>query len=447
MALFARRVIQRCLNADASFVAPAKLRDWVRRLNKVSKDYVATEWEVVLVSVFSQLGRVQYEPSLGPRPIDLVFEAPGGGLKFGADIAAISDQILHERNPIDRFRNEFNGRVEKAGIRTGRFVFRVDEQEPVAHRGTGRKRRLLLPPANQFDACIFNAAFDDYIRAIKDAPLLPRDHYVGNRSPDVSLSIHYQPGRGFGAGRLSYGTYTSATVKDDNPLFNALKNKAEQLRQSGYDGIRGIIVCDGGSRIFTEIPNWASYSMDEVVQEFFRQNTSVSFVATIGIKPQRSGAANGVQLLAEPRLFVRPADHRHQWPADLNRLLLQATSALPDLQQTPENVRISMDWNRSTKRTKPYYGGSVMTRNEIRMSARELLDLLAGKLDYDLFAKRYDLGGGNVFRLFRDRGRMISSAAIEPRSDEDDDWVVLRFSDGDPATSGFTVPGAEPSSG
>jgi hypothetical protein len=93
-----------------------------------------------------------------------------------------------------------------------------------------------------------------------------------------------------------------------------------------------------------------------------------------------------------------------------------------------------------------YYGGAVMTRNEIRMSARELLDLLAGKLDYELFAKRYDLGGGNLFRLFRDRGRMISSAAVEHCPDEDDDWVVLRFSDGDPATSEFTVPEGQPPS-
>jgi hypothetical protein len=239
------------------------------------------------------------------------------------------------------------------------------------------------------------------------------------------------------------GSYTSTTVKDDNPLFNALKSKAGQLRQSGYDGLRGIIVCDGGSRIFTEMSNWSTYSMDQVVQEFFRQNTSVSFVATIGIRSPASGVGPGRHLLPESRLFVRATDQRYQWTADLNRLLQQVTSALPELQETPENIRLGMDWNRSTKRTKPYYGGSVMSRNEIRMSARELLDLLAGKLDYALFAKRHDAGGGNLFRLFRDRGRMISSAAIEHGPDDDDDWVVLRFKDGDPAMCDFTVPKAQ----
>src|SRR5271157_3938614 len=237
MSLFARRVTQRCLDANAALVSTEKLRDWVRRLNTVSKNYVATEWEVVLVSVFAQFGCVQHEPR-APRPIDLVFEARDGSLRFGADIAAISDQSLHERNPIERFRNEFNRRIIKTGIRAGRFVFSVAEQQPV---GKGRKRKLLLPPADQFDALIFNAAFDKYIRAVQKEPLVPRAHYVGHQSPDVYISIEYQPGKGFGAGSLSYGSYTSTTVKDDNPLFNALKSKAVQLRQSGYDGFRGII--------------------------------------------------------------------------------------------------------------------------------------------------------------------------------------------------------------
>ncbi len=441
MALFARRAIQRSLDANSKLVSTEKLRDWVRRLSTISRDYVATEWEVVLVSVFAKFGCVQHEPPLGPRPIDLVFEAPG--LKFGADIAAISDQSLHERNPIARFRNEFNRRVEKAGIRTGRFVFRVEEKQPV---GQGRKRKLLLPPVNQFDAIIFNAAFDEYIRAIQDQPLVPRPYRVGHQSPDVYISIEYQPGKGWGVGSLSYGSYTSTSVKDDNPLFNALKSKADQLRRSGYDGIRGIVVCDGGSRIFTEISTWATYSIDQVVQEFFRQNTSVSFVATIGIRPQRSGISAAVHLDAEPRLFVRPADQRHQWSADLGRLLQQVASALPeaaaDARKCPDQYgleplhpanqallrRLCHDEERNTH-----------VRTRVARSSR-------WKARLQLFAKRYDLGGGNVFRLFRDRGRMISSVAIEHCPDEDDDWVVLRFSDGDPATSEFTVPGIQPPS-
>ena len=185
--------------------------------------------------------------------------------------------------------------------------------------------------------------------------------------------------------------------------------------------------------------NWATYSMSEVVREFFRQNTSVRFVAIIGINQQWYGSRAGRNLLPEIRLFIRPADHHAQWTAGLDGLLQQVRDALPELQETPENVRIGMAWNRSTKHTKPYYGGSVMTHNEIRISSRELLDLLAGKIDHKFFTRRQ-----HYFGLFRDRGRMISSAEFEHRPDEDDDWVVLRFKDGDAATCDFTEPKDEP---
>src|SRR5258706_11465033 len=102
IALFTRRVIGKCLDKNAEFVSTAKLRDWVQRLNKVSNDYVATEWEVVLLWAFEKFGKVRHEPPLGRRPLDVVFESFDGKLRFAADIVAISDQTLHDRNPIDQ---------------------------------------------------------------------------------------------------------------------------------------------------------------------------------------------------------------------------------------------------------------------------------------------------------------------------------------------------------
>ncbi len=78
MSLFARRIIQRCLDANAAFASPKTLHDWVKRLNKVSQDYVATEWEVVLLSVFAKFGCVQHEPALGLRPLMSSLKLPMG---------------------------------------------------------------------------------------------------------------------------------------------------------------------------------------------------------------------------------------------------------------------------------------------------------------------------------------------------------------------------------
>ena len=445
MALFTRRAIQVCLDENAEFVSTDNLRNWVQRLNRVSDDYVATEWEVVLLRAFARFGRVLHEPPLGRRPIDLNFKSSDGELQFVADIAAISDQPLHDKNPIDRFRDELAKRIEKAKIDTGRFVFHVEEDQPIAHRGTGRKRRLSLPLVGQFATYIFNAAFHEYIEMIRKEPGDRRDHYVHHHSPAVAVTIQYQPGTGRGVGTASYGSYTSTTVKDDNPLFNALKSKATQLKQSGYKGIRGIIVCDRGSRVFTEMSNWATFNMTEVIKDFFRQHSSISFVVTMGIKSTPLTLGASVPHEFEPKLFVRPADAPKDWVSHLDRLVFQVICSLPKICQTPENAIRSLKWHRSTLRTTPYLGGWILEGNKIRISARELLDLLAGKLDQKRFAENHDTGGGNIFTVYRAHGKMIKRADVEPRPEEDDDWVILEFSADDQAVSKFRLPKSEES--
>jgi hypothetical protein len=125
MALFTRRVLQKYLNETAAFVSPQTMKDWVQRLNKVSDDYVAVEWEMTLLRAFARFGNVSHEPELGGKLIDLVFESFDRKLKFGADIVAISDRSLHANNPIDRFRDEIIRRIGKWRIDTGRFFFEI----------------------------------------------------------------------------------------------------------------------------------------------------------------------------------------------------------------------------------------------------------------------------------------------------------------------------------
>ena len=81
-----------------------------------------------------------------------------------------------------------------------------------------------------------------------------------------------------------------------------------------------------------------------------------------------------------------------------------------------------------------------MKGNEIRVSARELLDLLAGRLDQKRFAQNYAAGAGNIFSTYQAQGKMIKRAAVERRPEEDDDWVILDFGADDPAVSSFRVP-------
>ncbi len=443
MALFARRIVQRCLDEAAKFTAQDNLHDWVQRLNKFSDDYVATEWEIVLLWAISKFGAILHEPSIGGRPIDIVFDGRNGTLRFAADIVAISDQSLHKQNPIWPLREELTRRVTRAGIVSGGFSLQVKEANPIPSKGSGKRRRLLLPPVRQFSSLVFNEKFETFICAIRSNPSVRTSCRVLNSSPLVDLTVFYEPGRK-GVGISSHGSYTCTTVIDDNPLYNALKLKAGQLRGSGYDGIRGVFVCDRSSRIFSEKSSWYAYSPGDVIREFFRQNSSISFVVTIALNSSTSVFGRGPYHDFQAQLFVRDLNER--WVQELESLIVQAISTLPPIQQTPENAINSMKWNQSTLRTKPYLGGSELSigrnRMTIKISSREVLDLLAGKLDHKRFAENHvnQQGGTNIFNLLRNRGAMIEGAGFESRPEEDDDWIVLRFREGDPAVSPFKEP-------
>ncbi len=335
MGLFARRAIKRCLDETAEFTSPETLKDWVRRLNTVSDDYVATEWEIALLWAFSRFGSVLHEPEHGKKRIDLFFESHERKLHFAADIVAISDEGLHEKNPISRLRDELWKRVHKAKIRAGGFFFKVEEAQPIPNRRSGQKRRLLLPPAGEFQTYIFTSDFDEYLNTIRKDLHTQRVYSAKHDSPAVAVTIQYVPGRG-GVGTASYGSYTSTTVIDDNPLFNALKRKVVQLKRGASEGPRGVIVCDRGSRIFNEISTWATFNMTEVICEFFRQYSSVDFVVVLGIKDQSGPVVNNrPRHQVRPEVFVRPSDA--DLGTKLGGLIPEVIGALP-----PSSSRLKM---------------------------------------------------------------------------------------------------------
>ena len=132
---------------------------------------------------------------------------------------------------------------------------------------------------------------------------------------------------------------------NDNPLFNALKVKARQLKKSGCTGPRGIIVCDGGCRMLTIWPDWSTYSMHQVAAEFLRQHRSVDFVAVIAIKEGNNWGRD--EYVYNPKCFVpkrsRLAGH------DLDGLIAKVVRRLPPIQLTPENAVRVIKWKKSRR--------------------------------------------------------------------------------------------------
>ena len=309
MALFSRRCLRRLLDENAKFLEPEQVEEHSRRLDKVRDDYLATEWEIAILNSLTKVGTVKHEPTDldGSRLLDVVFSLPT--IQFGADIATVSDQQLHRRNPVDRIWEELARRVRKRKITTGGFD--VENFYPYeVSKGRGIRHNLLIPPIGKLGEVIFNRDFDEFLGRIASNPLAPDKFQVRNSCTDVSIS--YDPERTFWGGR--HLAYTSANIVDDNPVFNALKKKAGHLKDSGYKGPRGVIVCDGGCQMLSsDGATWEGYTLREVVTDFLRQNQSVAFVVTIGLRHDRSSSIGrghykpslGVWV---PRVFCPPED-------------------------------------------------------------------------------------------------------------------------------------------
>ncbi len=180
--------------------------------------------------------------------------------------------------------------------------------------------------------------------------------------------------------------------------------------------------------------------MQEVVDEFFRQNGSVSFVLTIAIET-RVEVFSRFTKLYKHQLFVN-SNAITDWGRPLKQVFDEVVIRLPPILQTSENAFNEMKWNGSVLRTKPYLGGSHMklgsVSTEIKISTRELLDLLAGKLDHTTFARNHTFGNESmVFDQMRKGRMMIVASSVERRLDEDDDWITFTFRPGDPAVNLF----------
>jgi hypothetical protein len=434
VAIFARRVLKRCLDENSAFVSPEKLNDWVQRLNDISDRYAATEWEIVLTNRFAKLGTVEHERQESAW-IDLVFNSSNSSISFAADIITISDHALHKRNPVEALWEELRRRIRH--VVTGGFSLQIGEKKQRTHPGSGNKRQLLLPPVAEFGRLIFNDNFRKFLGTIRLAP--SSGSYYHAVSLGVDVLITYVPGR-VGVFQGAHGSYTDTTVVDDNPLFNALEKKAKgkQLKKCKFSGPKGLIVCDGGCRMLDEpLSHDQTYSVEQVVRKFFRNHKSIDFVSTIAIKsdfPTPSGPSHRYV----HRVFVAPGQKLPE--EKLRGVLADVVRSLPVLQMTPENAVRRSKFTKSTGRYLPHRGGWEISGMKARISARSLLELMAGRLDPKQFAKNHEIGGANFFEHKLKRGELITSACVERQPDEDDDWITFEFGPPDVAVAAFESP-------
>jgi hypothetical protein len=432
MALFSRRFLQSALHQSKNYLSNDQRQSFCDDLNTFREHYLAKEWELTILHVVSKLGKLQHEPLLlGTRRPDMLFAADG--FTFLADVTTVSDKDIHKENPFEALQQEFWRRSRKLGVTHGGFDIKVNAHPDGLPNGPRAKPRLKLPRIADFHKRIFDENFVQFMNQVRANPNEPRRLSV--EDDQTSLQITYDPSRrGFGS--ATYRSFDLTAIIDKNPIHNALRLKADQLKNSGYDGIKGIFLCDGDCRgLHQTRTDWTSCGIDDVVQNFLRQNRTVSFVVVLTVEgePQRSGEVVKYGVL--PRIYVNrdPGFETMR----LERFVKQMWDGLPGPVQSPRNALLQL---RRTNGMASRYLGTLTSGGTIEMSSRMLLEILAGQLSVEDFEKNYQMKpGGNPFQRMLRQGRLLSEVTIERHPDMDDDRVILRFGRIDPAIAPFSL--------
>lgn len=433
--IFSRRAIQRRLDALRPILGDPETSALADRLNRMGKVRMASMWEAVVLHAFSAVGTIESEKPLpsGRKP-DISFA--DGAMTITADITCPSDDGLNEQNPYRELSELVEAAKTKLGLPSGGVSIEIGAEQLVNSRGT--RTVLRLPERKR-------------VREFVDKEIIPRFReqlaagettlQVDIEDETAKLRVLVDPN----SGPYSYGSYASynvPTVKTQNPLYNALKSKADQLRDA--PGIVGIIVGDGGCRAMAPKQLGAhQYDGRAIAEEFLRQNSSIDFVFLVTVEEDSYHFMQAGR--QKRRLHASLVQNtQNDIPAELEALLRRVMEDMPAPIATALNgaeraKQTGFGWGR--------HGGYLMAGNKITISARELLDVLAGNISVEQQNElnRWRMPDDksepgkrvNPFALCSKRGEMPNRITVIPLGEAEDDHMIEFEFAPDPSISRF----------
>jgi hypothetical protein len=394
-------------------------------------------WEVVVLHALSKLGTLLHESPLesGKKP-DVMFN--NGHLSVTADIRTISDKSLHEQNPADELSALIEKEKTRLGLPIGGLTIEIGSGTQPLSRGC--KVVLRIPERKRLRELVRK----------KVAPELERQIALGISAPRFTLSdddtlIHVaiDPGR-CPYNSLSYASYDLPFTVDHNPLYTALRDKARQLRKA--PGIVGIIVGDGDSKTLTNLMSGAgALGGRAIAEEFLRQHSSINFVLLLSVRERPFGWNLNRQTerwLVEELVCSKSSCP----PPELETLFKCVMDLLPK--------PVAMPINAARRAREPgmglgHHGGYTVSGDRVKVSAREVLEVLAGQCTVEQINRKCDdlsqgrsAGAPNsmprLIDLYLSQGRMPTNIGIIKTDENDsDDWIEFEFGQPDPAISPF----------
>jgi hypothetical protein len=423
--IFTRRSLQRRLDELRATLGDAAVGGLAARLNRPGRDSLSAMWELVVLHGLARHGQVVSEQPLGSgRRPDVRFV--NGNISFTADITTVSDEGLDEANPYQALSEEIEIAKKRLGLPIGGVDLRIhSRQEKI--KG-GMRTILRLPHKKRIPEFVRN----EIVPRLREQMSKGASSYkisIDEEQIGVDITIdaakgHYNSG--------SYGGYDVPASLTKNPLYNRLRDKADQLR--GATGLVGIIVGDADSAVFRKLTGQRhEITAGHIAYELLRQNSSVHFVLLLTIKEAVGGwwQVRPPRRHVEPLLVVRP-DEAHA--VALEDLFRRIIAEMPTPKIMPVNAALRA---READYDLGHHGGYGMTGNKVRIGSREFTEILAGRRTIQDDGAKH-VGVPRVAPRERNfaEGRLPSSInVIKTGENDDDDWIEIEFGDPDPAIS------------
>jgi hypothetical protein len=451
MTIFARRRLQSMLDELAPLLAAGKGKDILSRLNhpKNVEQALPAEMELALLWAIDSLGHLEIEPKWwgdSKRP-DAITDNLVPGLRAAIEIAATNDNALSGEEAMDAIACQIGAVADRAKKGAGGFLYYTFHEESGYTKG-GYMRRRLAPKGFKLTERMIET-IRDWVRSGRSSiqPLrLQGDGLDVEVERKTYLQTRYH--------NIHSSMPPEAYSLENNPLFDLLRRKKRQLKAASPGTVRIIFIADVGSTLLRRMGrggehDWTNrrVSGSQIIGHFIatyakevdavvafsphKELSSFGFPDLMGRKPRRWT----VSYCGSPRL-PDPPD-----------ALQRIAEVLPEPHYEGYQARSLFRQGAFSPKGRGQHLGMTIKSTKglddlrVEFPARMLLDLLAGRITEEQFRSRLTRPGSrNIFELWLSRGMTISRAEMAPRDlDEDDDHIVLYFSD-DPAARAFKLP-------
>ena len=402
----------------------AQVERFVNHLNSKNRHSLVAEWELAVLYSLSHFGSIDYEPRIGSRQPDVLWKSNSSPDRILADVESVSDEGLEEENLREFYREELTRRITQFGLNPHYFY---DEPRGRVEGTVGKQKMRLLYPKKRHADLLFNMDFYEFLKYVRIAN--PDRHSIRIHDGNIDVTFHFSR-----TGELTDGSCPAYKIyysPRKNPIANSLKEKASQLRETGFEGPMGIVLTDAGCfSLSNDVrdPTGRTYSDSDVIHRFLQGTRSISFVLTLATA--RGGIGVG-PLHIRPKFFRNPSA-RHQISDSCEQMLSSLPSLLPKPRLDGWNAGnfIRHGWDGPHRAT--YLGTCVMSRakrHTLKVSARGLVDLMRGTISPGRFSQMMCpvVSEDNIVERWIQRGYVLRDAKVERQSDKDDDYLVLVF--------------------